>query len=67
MAAWILSAGAGVFAGCGSTNASNVNFTAGVNIANTVIVQPSSMGEICVFNSVDVDMIIDVSGYFPPV
>jgi len=53
---------------CGQgTTASNVNFTAGVNIANTVIVQPSSMGEICVLNSVDVDIIIDVSGYFPPV
>ena len=46
---------------------SNVNFTAGQNVANTVIVRLSADGVITLYNGSagDVDVLVDVEGYIP--
>jgi Cellulase (glycosyl hydrolase family 5)/IPT/TIG domain len=45
--------------------ASNLNWTAGITIANRVIVPVSATGQISVYNQAgSADMIVDVSGYF---
>lgn len=44
-------------------NASSLNFTAGVNGANELVVQLGESGELCVFTSASTDMILDVVGY----
>ena len=45
-------------------NASSLNVTTGVNRANELIASPSADGEICVFSSIETDIIVDVVGYF---
>lgn len=48
-------------------NTSNLNFGAGQTVANMVLVRLSSAGEISVANEFgNVDVIIDVLGWFPP-
>ena len=51
---------------CGTTppNASNVNYPVGVATPNAAIVGLSSSGELCIFTETDVDVLIDVTGYF---
>ncbi len=52
---------------CGQTqpNASNLNFSAGEVIPNLVIAGVGTGGRVCFFTSVDTDLLVDVSGYFP--
>jgi len=53
---------------CGQTrpNASSVNYsTAGVVVANAVLVRVGHGGNVCVYNSAATDMVIDVTGYVP--
>jgi hypothetical protein len=52
---------------CGATRptASNVNFDAGENTPNLVISKLDPAGRMCVYTSAAVDLLIDVSGYFP--
>jgi hypothetical protein len=51
---------------CGTTppNASNVNYPFGRATPNAAIVGLSASGELCIFTETDVDVIIDVTGYF---
>ena len=44
--------------------ASNVNFTAGATVANTVVVKLGTNGEVCLFSSARVDVVVDASGWF---
>jgi hypothetical protein len=46
---------------------SNLNFRAGQTIANLATVTPDANGNICLFSSVAVDLLLDVSGSFEPV
>jgi hypothetical protein len=51
---------------CGSeTNASNINYVPGEDRANSVTAPVSASGEICVKSSQDVDVVVDLSGWFP--
>jgi hypothetical protein len=53
---------------CGTTRplASNLNFTAGTPVANAVITGLSDEGSICLYVGTNaVDLVADVSGYFP--
>jgi hypothetical protein len=43
---------------------SNLNFRAGQTIANLTVVEPDDAGNICIFSSVAVDLLVDVSGSF---
>ena len=54
-----------VFA-CGGArpNASNLNFSAGEVIPNSVLARVGGGGRVCLFSSVDIDLLVDVSGYF---
>lgn len=45
-------------------NASNVNFTSGGVVANTVIAGIGGDGMVCLYSSADTDVIVDVAGYF---
>jgi hypothetical protein len=49
---------------CNATppTASNINFTAGVTIANTATSALSSSGAVCIFTSASADLIIDITG-----
>ena len=47
-------------------NASSLNYTAGVNGANELVVQLNADGELCVFTSASTHMILDVVGYLGP-
>lgn len=51
---------------CGTTtpNASNVNYPVAVATPNAAIVGLSSTGELCIFTETDVDVLVDVTGYF---
>jgi hypothetical protein len=51
---------------CGSPlpNASSVNFTAGQTVANAVVSQIGTAGQICVYAPVQTDLIVDVTGWF---
>ena len=51
---------------CGSPqpNASNLNYTAGVTIANSVISQIGTGGKVCIFTSAATHLIADVEGYY---
>lgn len=51
---------------CGTTppNASNVNYPVGRATPNSAIVGLSGNGELCIFTETDVDVLIDVTGYF---
>jgi hypothetical protein len=52
---------------CGEAQpeASNVNVAAGQTVPNLVVSKLGTDGEICVVASVDVDLVVDVSGFFP--
>lgn len=51
---------------CGAVpNASNVNYVAGQNTANSVIVGLDATGGVCVFSSAPSDVLIDTSGNLP--
>lgn len=51
---------------CGTTppNASNVNYPIAVATPNAAIVGLSTTGELCIFTETDVDVLVDVTGYF---
>ena len=51
---------------CGSTlpNASSVNFTTGQTVANAVVSQIGTAGQICVYTPVQTDLVVDVTGWF---
>jgi hypothetical protein len=51
---------------CGTTppNASNVNYAVARATPNAAIVGLSTTGEVCVFSETDVDVLVDVTGYF---
>ena len=52
---------------CGQTqpNASNLNFQAGVDIANTAIVPVGTGGKVCIYASAPTNILTDVNGTFP--
>ena len=51
---------------CGNRpNASNLNFTAGQTIPNSVIAPVSSSGDVCFYVYGKAHLLVDVSGYFP--
>lgn len=45
--------------------ASNVNFTAGTTVPNLIVGKLGVGGELCISSSATIDLIVDVSGYFP--
>ena len=45
--------------------ASNVNFVVGATVPNLVVGKLGVGGELCVASSAPIDLIVDVSGYFP--
>jgi hypothetical protein len=51
---------------CGQTRplASNVNFTAGATVANAVVVKVGTNGEVCLYSSAHVDVVVDANGWF---
>jgi hypothetical protein len=51
---------------CGSPlpNASSVNFTTGQTVANAVVSQIGTAGQICVYTPVQTDLVVDVTGWF---
>jgi subtilisin family serine protease len=51
---------------CGSTlpNASSVNFATGQTVANAVVSQIGTAGQICVYTPVQTDLVVDVTGWF---
>jgi hypothetical protein len=52
---------------CGQTRpeASNLNYAAGQTIPNLVIAKPGTGGKVCVYSDAAVDLLADVSGFFP--
>jgi len=52
---------------CGATRpeTSNVNFTAGRAVPNLVVAKVGSGGKVCLYVNSAVDLIADLSGYFP--
>src|SRR5690606_15712264 len=44
--------------------ASNVNFRAGENTANLVVVAPGASGRVCIFTSTDTHVLVDLAGSF---
>ncbi len=46
-------------------DASNLNYTAGQTIPNLVLAKPGNNGKICVYSYSTIDLLADVSGYFP--
>jgi hypothetical protein len=53
---------------CGQSrpNASNLNFVAGDIVPNSVLAKLGAAGKICLFTSASTDVLVDVTGYFPP-
>jgi alpha-tubulin suppressor-like RCC1 family protein len=45
-------------------NTSNVNFVVGETVANAVVSKVGTDGQVCLFTSAVVDLIVDVSGYY---
>jgi hypothetical protein len=45
--------------------ASNLNFAAGQTIPNLVIARPGVNGRVCVYSDATIDLLADVSGFFP--
>jgi len=45
--------------------ASNVNFTKGDTVPNSVIAKVGADGKVCVYSSQRIDAVVDVAGYFP--
>ena len=52
---------------CGQTqpNASNLNFQAGVDIANTAIVPVGTNGKVCIYTSAPTNILTDINGTYP--
>ncbi|GAF89031.1 unnamed protein product, partial [marine sediment metagenome] len=52
---------------CGQTRpeASNLNYAAGQTIPNLVIAKPGVGGKVCIYSYATVDVLADVSGFFP--
>jgi hypothetical protein len=52
---------------CGSTppDASNLNYAAGQTIPNSVIAKMGAGGNVCVYTSAQVDLLVDVNGSLP--
>jgi hypothetical protein len=52
---------------CGRSRpeASNLNYAAGQTIPNLVIAQPGAGGKVCIYSFAAIDVLADVSGYFP--
>ncbi len=52
---------------CGQTRptASNLNFVAGQTVANLVIAKPGTNGKVCIYSDTTIDVLADVTGYFP--
>jgi Repeat of unknown function (DUF5650)/Putative Ig domain len=52
---------------CGTAmpNSSNLNYTAGSDMANLVISKLGTSGSVCVYTSAATHLIVDVTGYFP--
>ncbi len=46
-------------------NASNLNFSLGQTIPNTVLTRIGAGGKVCIFTAAATDLIVDVNGYFP--
>ena len=53
---------------CGQSTpvASNLNYTKGRDIANSVLAKPGTSGKVCFYSDKAVDIVVDVSGYFGP-
>jgi 5'-nucleotidase len=47
--------------------ASSLNYSAGVNGSNEIIVDLNTAGELCVYNSAETNVILDVVGYVSPI
>jgi len=52
---------------CGGAipTSSNVNYTAGATVTNTVITPVGATGKVCIYTMAAVDMVVDVGGYLP--
>ena len=52
---------------CGSPRpeASNLNFAPGDVVANAVLAQVGSSGQVCIYTSATTDLVVDVNGYVP--
>jgi hypothetical protein len=44
--------------------ASNLNYSKGRDIANSVLAKPGVGGKVCFYSDKAVDLVVDVSGYF---
>ena len=51
--------------GLARPEASNLNFVAGQTVPNLVIARPGVGGKVCVFSDTTIDVLADVSGFFP--
>lgn len=51
--------------GTSRPNASNVNYVPGRNVANTVIARIGDSGKVSIFTFAALDLVVDVTGYFP--
>ena len=45
--------------------ASNVNYTLGATITNAAVTATSATGNVCLFTSADIDLVVDVGGHLP--
>ena len=52
--------------GVSRPSTSTLNFVAGQSVANSAIVKIGTGGEVCLYTNQATDLIVDVSGYFPP-
>jgi len=52
---------------CGAERptASNLNFTAGATVANTVVSKVSSDGSVCIYNQTPAQLVVDVDAFMP--
>lgn len=52
---------------CGSPRpeASTINFEVGSTIANGIVAKVGADGDVCIYTSVDADVVVDVDGYLP--
>lgn len=53
--------------GAGQPTASNLNYVAGRNIPNLVVAKIGAAGQVCLYNTEPVHLIVDITGYFPGV
>jgi hypothetical protein len=52
---------------CGTArpNAAQVNYLPSIDVANAVFVKLDATGKVCIFNSVQTDLVVDINGYNP--